>query len=155
MPTQLIRQLWARFSARISSRRIMSAVSLPAESNRPPWYTPYIVADLAEAPWPVQTSEHSAANTRWMGLRQAAKAPKIHHLRFQGWVLYRFRFVFTADFLGAWSTFGGLSAQLNHMSIILPPGYRGIYSSRSPVRPIIVRSCGGIGSCEGRESYLR
>ena len=80
-------------------------------------YTPYIVADLTDAPWPVPTAEHSAANTRWAGLREAAKDPKIHHLPSHGWVLYRIRFIPTSDICGARPTFG-LSAQLNHSSVV-------------------------------------
>ena len=34
-------------------------------------------------------------------------------------MLYRTRFIFTADIFGAWSIFGGVSAQLNNMSPIL------------------------------------
>ena len=37
--------------------------------QRAPIYTTYIVPDLDEAPWPVPTAEHSAANARREGLR--------------------------------------------------------------------------------------
>ena len=35
------------------------------------------------------------------------------------WMLYRIRFIFTADLCGAWSSFGGIVAQFNNLSIIL------------------------------------
>ena len=35
------------------------------------------------------------------------------------WMLYRRRFIFTADLFGAWSIFGGIVAQFNNLSIIL------------------------------------
>ena len=94
-------------------------MSLPAGSNRPPWYTPYIVADLTEAPWPVQTAEHSAVDTSWKGLRQASKAQKMPHLPFLGWILCRLRFISAADICQAWLSFGGLSTQLNRLSSVL------------------------------------
>ena len=33
-------------------------------------------------------------------------------------IRYQRRFVFPADLCGAWATFGGLSAQLNHLSMV-------------------------------------
>ena len=38
---------------------------------------------------------------------------------FHGWAIYRLRLIFTADVCGAWLTFGGLAAQLNHLSAAL------------------------------------
>ena len=34
-------------------------------------------------------------------------------------MLYRMRFIFAADLCGAWSSFGGIAAQLNNLSLIL------------------------------------
>ena len=34
-------------------------------------------------------------------------------------MLYRLRFIFTADLCGAWSSFGGIVAQFNNLSVIL------------------------------------
>ena len=33
------------------------------------------------------------------------------------WLLYALRFILVGDLLGAWSTFGGISAQLSHLGI--------------------------------------
>ena len=58
--------------------------------------------------------------TRWRtNSRQAAKNAKPQSLPFSAWILYRIRFISTADVCGAWSSFGGLAAQLNHLSIVL------------------------------------
>ena len=37
----------------------------------------------------------------------------------QAWLLYMLRFILVGDLLDAWSSFGGLSAQLSHLSIAL------------------------------------
>ena len=49
-------------------------------------------------------------------MRQSSKDPEIHQIPFQGGASYRLRFIFTADICGAWSAFGGLSAQMGHLS---------------------------------------
>ena len=84
-----------------------------------PSYVPYIVVDVSVAPWPVQSAEHTSAATRWKGNRQASKAVVPQPISFHAWLLYRLRFILTADLLGAWSDYGGMSAQLNFISIIL------------------------------------
>ena len=84
-----------------------------------PQYTPYIVPGLSESPWPLPIADHSAIITRWRGIRQAGKMPKNLHLPFSDWALYRLRFIFTADICGAWSSFGGVAAQLNALSAVL------------------------------------
>ena len=38
--------------------------------RKTPIYTPFIATDLAEAPGPAPTAEHTATHTRWKGLRQ-------------------------------------------------------------------------------------
>ena len=84
-----------------------------------PSYAPYIAPDLSESPWPVPIAEHTAAMTRWRGSRQASKMDKHLQLPFTAWVLYRLRFISAADICGAWSSFGGLAAQLNGLSLVL------------------------------------
>ena len=100
-----------------------------------PAYTPYIVADVTAAPWPVSSAEHTAALAKWKvgrataGQKQSA-CPQ--SLPLNAWVLYRMRFILTAepekgmisppffrDICGAWSSFGGIAAQFNHLSIVL------------------------------------
>ena len=84
-----------------------------------PSYTPYIVPNPAEAPWPVPSAEHRTAVAKWTTNRQASRAANPQALPLSAWLLYQMRFIFSADLCGAWSTFGGLSAQLNHLSIVL------------------------------------
>ena len=84
-----------------------------------PSYTPYIVPAIAEVPWPVASAEHKAAATKWTGNRQAAKAAQFQPLPLNAWLLYQLRFILAADICGAWTAFGGIAAQLNHLSIVL------------------------------------
>ena len=83
-----------------------------------PSYTPYIVPDLADAPWP-PSSEHTTAITRWKGNRQAGRSAVPQLLPLNAWLLYQLRFIFSADLCGAWACFGGVAAQLNHLSVVL------------------------------------
>ena len=85
-------------------------------------YTPYIVAAVSMAPWPVPSAEHTAAAVNWKANRQEAKAVKAVNRQpspFNSWMMYRVRFIFTSDLFGAWAEFGGLSAHLNFLPILL------------------------------------
>ena len=84
-----------------------------------PSYTPYIVPNPAEAPWPVPSAEHRTALAKWGSNRQASRSANPQALPLNAWLLYQLRFIFAADLCGAWATFGGLSAQLNHLSVVL------------------------------------
>ena len=84
-----------------------------------PSYTPYIAPDLSESPCPGPIAEHSDALARWRNSRQSAKMPKNLRLPFTDWVLYRMRFISTADICGDWSIFCVVSAQLNGLSAVL------------------------------------
>lgn len=84
-----------------------------------PSYTPYIVVDVTAAPWPVPSAEHTAAASKWKANRQAAKAVNPQAVPCDAWLLYRLRFIFTADLLGTWADYGGISAHLNFISISL------------------------------------
>ena len=42
---------------------------------------------------------------------------KTAQLPLNAWILYRMRFMFTADLCGDWALFGGSTAQLNNLSI--------------------------------------
>ena len=83
-----------------------------------PSYTPYIVPNLAEAPWP-PSSEHVTAITKWSSTRQAKGAAGPQAIPLNAWLLYQLRFIFAADVCGAWACFGGVAAQLNHLSVVL------------------------------------
>ena len=86
-----------------------------------PPYAPYIAADVAAAPWPVPTAEHTNALAKWEFGRATAgqaKAARPQPLPLNAWVLYRVRFMFTSDICEAWRSFGGIPAQFNNRSII-------------------------------------
>ena len=87
---------------------------------RTPGYTPYRFPEVGEQSSPAPTAEHAAALARRRAdHRQAAKSTRPQSVPLNAWVLYRIRFIFTADVCGAWPSFGGLSAQLNRLSIAL------------------------------------
>ena len=75
------------------------------------------VADVTASPRPVPTAEHSAALTKRSG-GKTAKTPKKQQLPLSAWMLYRPRFIFTADICGSFASFGVIAAQLNSVSII-------------------------------------
>ena len=88
--------------------------------NKIPTYTPFIVPELSKPPWPVASQAHSAALAKWQtSARQATRISEPQLVPFQAWLLYQLRFIMTAEVCGAWQLFGGLTAQLNHLSIVL------------------------------------
>ena len=63
-----------------------------------PAYTPYIVADVTAVPWPVGTAEHTAALASWKAGKEKKKnVSRPQSMPLNAWVLYRMRFIFTAD----------------------------------------------------------
>ena len=62
-----------------------------------PTYTPYIVADVTAVPWPVGTAEHTAALASWKAGKEKKKTSRPQSLPLNAWVLYRMRFIFTAE----------------------------------------------------------
>ena len=85
-----------------------------------PAYTPFIVPDVAVSPWAITAREHVAAVVRWRGnSRQAKREENSTAIPMQAWLLYQLRFIIAADLAGAWSGFGGMAAQLNHLSIVM------------------------------------
>ena len=85
-----------------------------------PAYTPFIVPDISASPWAITAKEHVAAVVRWRGnSRQGKKDENSSAIPMQAWLLYQLRFLVAADLAGAWSAFGGLAAQLNHLSIVM------------------------------------
>ena len=104
-----LNQLMANFISRELAR---GEIHLPS-------YTPYIAADVSVAPWLVPAAEHTLAIAKWPNNRQAKKADHPQRLPFHAWLMYRPRFIFTADIFGAWAPFGGISSQLNNISVLL------------------------------------
>ena len=88
--------------------------------SKVPAYTPFAVPDLSAAPWAVSSKEHDAAVSRWgTSSRVADREGAANSIPTQAWLLYNLRFVIAADLAGDWSAFGGIAAQLNHLSIIM------------------------------------
>ena len=89
------------------------------EEGGPP-YTPLIAPKIAEPPWPVSANGGAAAVSRWRNnARQARRGNAPQNLPLQAWMWYQLRFLLTAELLGALATFVGMSASLNHISIVL------------------------------------
>ena len=84
-----------------------------------PSYTPFIVPNLADVPWPAPSAEHKSDIVKWNSNRQAGQEAVAQPLPLNAWALYQIRFIFAADLVGAWQIFGGAAAQLNHLSIVL------------------------------------
>ena len=84
-----------------------------------PSYTPYIAPNIAEAPWPAQSAERRASMAQWNSNCQAAKAAQPQPVPVNERALYQLRFLFASDICGARNSFGGIAAQLNHLSIVL------------------------------------
>ena len=108
-PDQMPNQLMANYIS----------LGLARGKDQIPSYTPFISPDITASPWPAPTAEHTAAVARWANGRQSVKSPKTQQLPLGAWSLYRRRYIFTADYLSAWPSFGGIAAQFNHLSIAL------------------------------------
>ena len=119
-----------------------------------PSYAPYIMDDVSVAPRPVPAAEHALAITKWPNNRQAKKADLPKNLPFRAWLMYRLRFIFTADICGAWTPFGGFSSQLNDISVLPHLATTAniataiAYDTRPP-GGIRTRTCGTDGGCLG------
>ena len=68
----------------------------------------------------MSANEHSdAIAKRRINTRQAQRESFPHDVPIQALILYQLRFLTTAELLGALSTFGGLAAGINPLSIVL------------------------------------
>ena len=65
------------------------------------------------------TADHSASLTNWGNYCKTRHRKLSTELIIRRFLLYRIRFVFATDICQGWIPFGGLSAQLNHASIVL------------------------------------
>ena len=89
-----------------------------AEKKDPP-FIPLVVPDLSKKPWCVPLASHERANKSWKDSVQHKNKDQTQLINLQSYLLYNLRFLLTGDMLDAWHSFGGLSAQLNHLSIVL------------------------------------
>ena len=66
------------------------------------------------------SADHAAAQTQWKNYTKSSKKAQLPlDLSIQSFLLYQLRFVLAADLCSAWVGFGGLGAQLSHLSIVL------------------------------------
>ena len=85
------------------------------EANPQP-FVPYVTADYHAHPWLPRINAHSNALATWKTKNNGARKKAI---AFQMRMHHHYRFVFAAEMDNAWTHFGGLAAQLNHISVLL------------------------------------
>ena len=89
-------------------------------ASRPP-YIHYAVADsLAGHPWlPADEIYGRARGTRQASQRTYNRHTGKQDLPIGQFILRRLRYILAGDLTEAWSEFGGLSAQLSHLSVVI------------------------------------
>ena len=98
------------FSAEIEKGRVA----------RPP-YIPYVVVDsLAAPPWLPADDTHARALDTWQATQRTYnRYTGNQDLSLGQYVLHRLRYILAGDLTDAWCEFGGLSAQLNHLAVVV------------------------------------
>ena len=89
-----------------------------AQKKDPP-YTAFVIPKPHERPWCVDPPSHERGNKAWKESVPHKSKDSPQQVSIHAWLLYMLRFILVGDLLGAWSPFGGLSAQLSHLSIVL------------------------------------
>ena len=84
-----------------------------------PPYTPFVVPKLREKPWMVPLASHERAAKSWRESANHKARDNAQQVNLQAWILYMLRFILTGDLCDSWQHFGGLSAQLSLLSIVL------------------------------------
>ena len=77
------------------------SLELARGRGKVPAYTPFIVPKISDAPWPVASSDHSAAISKWRSDARIAKrelSPQA--VPTQALMLYQMCFLLTAEMLG-------------------------------------------------------
>ena len=91
-------------------------------SKKDPPFTPFVVPKFHDKPWAVPLLSHERAGKYWReNIAHKGRDPS-QQVSLQAWVLYHLRFIICGDLCNAWRDFGGLSAQLSHLSIVLHLG---------------------------------
>ena len=80
---------------------------------------PHAVPGLSKKPWAIQEPAHTSALDTWQKLQKSHKRPGLQALSINQWFLYNVRYILAGDLDVAWAPFGGLSAQFNHVGIVL------------------------------------
>ena len=89
-------------------------------STRVPAYTPYLVPKLCSPPWMPDRTDHVTSIEGWRrNSKQAKRRVLPQELPIQAWLMYQLRFLLAAESCRAFTAFGGLCAQLNHLSVVL------------------------------------
>ena len=91
-------------------------------SQKDPPFTPFVVPKLQDKPWIVPLTSHERACKNWRDNIAPKDRDPSQQVSLQAWVLYLLRFILTGDLCNAWKLFGGLSAQLSHLSVVLHLG---------------------------------
>ena len=82
-----------------------------------PHYTPFVLAQLHQEPWRSPLPAHDKVVDDWSDRMKSLRS--IQPLPFQAYLFYQLRFIMAAHLCSAWETFGGISAQLNAISVML------------------------------------
>ena len=87
---------------------------------RPP-YAPYVVTDsLSAHPWLPAGETRVRPLGKWQANQRTSRRHTGKQDRNIGkFVLYRMRYVLTGDLVNDWSDFGGITAHLNHLAVVL------------------------------------
>ena len=84
-----------------------------------PPFIPFVVPDIRKKPWRVPLASHERANKAWVDSTSTKIKDSPQQVSLHAWLLYTLRYIFTGDLSDSWYAFGGLSAQLNHLSVVL------------------------------------
>ena len=90
-----------------------------ARKKKGPPYASFVIPKSRERPWCVDLPSRERANKAWKDSLPRKSTDIPQKVRIQAWLLYMLRFILVGDLLDARSPFGGLSAQLSHLSIAL------------------------------------
>ena len=82
-----------------------------------PSYLAFPTANLKEEPWKPALATHDRAAEDWKSRMAGLRSSQ--SISFQAYTLYLLRFIFSAHMVSAWDHFGGISAQLNSLAVLL------------------------------------
>ena len=92
-------------------------------AKKVPPFAPFVVPKIRDNPWVVPLQSHERASKYWADAIQHKKSKEgPQQVSHQAWILYMLRFISTGYLSDSWSSFGGISAQFSHLSIVLHLG---------------------------------
>ena len=89
------------------------------DQQKRPSYRPYVFLDLPKEPWRPFYPAHAKSSDGWRTLNSSHKRPSPLDISVQAWAFYNFRFFSAGGLAGEWAPFGGMSAQLAHLGLLL------------------------------------